>query len=69
MEVILAAAFSAVIIFITIFSMIKILNIAYKRGEISLRKYKVFVIISIVIGIFAVIVLYYGYQIIFEAVL
>ncbi|MBP1969855.1 hypothetical protein J2Z83_001963 [Virgibacillus natechei] len=50
MEVILISIFSAIIIFITVYSMIKVLNIAYKRGEITLKKFRFLVTFSIVIG-------------------
>jgi hypothetical protein len=66
MEVILTSVFSAIIIFITVFSMMKVFSIAYKRNEISLRKYIVFSTSSIVIGVTVASVLPFGYQKIFE---
>jgi high-affinity Fe2+/Pb2+ permease len=62
MEVILASVFSAIIIFITVFYMIKAFIIAYKRNEISLRKFTVFSTSAIVIGILVASVLPFGYQ-------
>lgn len=66
MEVILTSVFSAIILFITVFSMIKVFMIAYKRNEISLRKFIVFSTTSIVIGSIIAIVLPFGYQKIFD---
>ncbi|MGE7186834.1 hypothetical protein ACQKKK_23585 [Peribacillus sp. NPDC006672] len=62
MEVILASVFSAIIIFITVYSMIKVLIIGYKRNEISLRKFIIFATSSIVIGLIVASVLPFGYQ-------
>ena len=69
MEVILINIFSAIIIFITIYSMIKVFNIAYQREEISLRKFKVLVTSSIAIGLFIASILPFGYKKIFDAIL
>ena len=66
MEVILTSVFSAIIIFITVFSMIKAFMIAYKRNEISLRKFIVFSTSSIVIGVIVASILPFGYLKIFE---
>lgn len=66
MEVILTSVFSAIILFITVFSMIKVFMIAYKRNEISLREFIVFSTTSIVIGSIIAIVLPFGYQKIFD---
>lgn len=66
MEVFLTSVFSAIILFITVFSMIKVFVIAYKRNEISLRKFIVFSTTSIVIGSIIAIVLPFGYQKIFD---
>ncbi|WP_338452867.1 hypothetical protein R4Z09_13970 [Niallia oryzisoli] len=60
MEVIVASAFSALIIFITVFSIIKVLLIAFRRNEISLRKSIMYAIISVVIGLLVVTVLPFG---------
>ena len=66
MEVILTSVFSAIIIFITVFFMIKAFIIAYKRNEISLRKFIVFSTSSIVIGVIVAFVLPFGYLKIFD---
>ncbi|WP_153125456.1 hypothetical protein [Peribacillus tepidiphilus] len=66
MEVILTSVFSAIIIFITVFFMMKAFIIAYKRNEISLRKFIVFSTSSIVIGTLVASVLPFGYQRIFD---
>lgn len=62
MEVILASVFSAIIIFITVFYMIKVFNMAFKRNEISLHKLIIFSTSSIVIGLLVALVLPFGYQ-------
>lgn len=66
MEVILASVFSAIIIFITIFSMVKVFIIALRRNEISLRKCIIFANSSIVICLIIASVLPLGYQKIIE---
>ncbi|WP_078378703.1 hypothetical protein [Sutcliffiella halmapala] len=66
MEVILVSIFSAIIIFITVFFMMKAFIIAYKRNELSLRKFIVLSNSSIVIGILVASVLPFGYQGIFD---
>ncbi|WP_041964194.1 hypothetical protein [Mesobacillus selenatarsenatis] len=62
MEVILASVFSAIIIFITVFSMVKVLIIAFNRKEISFRKLIIFSTSSIVIGLLVAYLLPFGYQ-------
>ncbi|MGM7636679.1 hypothetical protein [Bacillus sp. Hm123] len=62
MEVILTSVFSAIIIFITVFFMMKAFLIAYKRNEISLRKLITFSTSSIVIGILVASALPFSYQ-------
>ncbi|TKC19976.1 hypothetical protein FA727_10710 [Robertmurraya kyonggiensis] len=66
MEVLLTSIFSAIIIFITIFSLMKAFIIAYKRNEISLRRFIVYSTSSIVIGIIVASLLPFGYQKIFD---
>lgn len=66
MEVLLTSIFSAIIIFITIFSLMKAFIIAYKRNEISLRRFIVYSMSSIVIGIIVASLLPFGYQKIFD---
>ena len=62
MEVLLTGVFSAIIIFITVFFMIKVLIIAYKRNEISRRKLIVYSTSCIVIGFTVASVLPFGFQ-------
>ncbi|WP_342429703.1 hypothetical protein [Neobacillus sp. FSL H8-0543] len=69
MEVILISLFSAIIIFMTVYSIIKVIIIAYKRKEITLRRFEVLVTLSILIGLFVASILPFGYQKIFEAIL
>ena len=69
MELILISIFSAIIIFITVYSMIKALNIAYKREEISLRKCRLLVTSSIIIGLLVSSILPFVYQKIIDAIL
>ncbi|PFG12257.1 hypothetical protein [Bacillus sp. es.036] len=69
MEVFLISFFSAVIIYITVHSIIQALNIALNRNEISKRKYCLFMAISIFIGTFVAVVLPFGYQRLFDAIL
>ncbi len=69
MLVILMSIFSAIIIYITVFSIIKVLIIAYKREEITFRKFVGLVISSIVIGLFTASILPFGYQKIFDIIL
>jgi formate hydrogenlyase subunit 3/multisubunit Na+/H+ antiporter MnhD subunit len=66
MEVIAASLFSALIILITVFAMVKVLLIAYKRKEISQRKLIIYTTTSIIIGFTISILLPYGYQEIFD---
>jgi hypothetical protein len=66
MEVILITIFSAIILFITVFYMMKAFIIAYKRNEISLRKFIILSTTSIVIGVLVASVLPFGYQEIFD---
>ncbi|KZM54385.1 hypothetical protein A3Q35_01880 [Aeribacillus pallidus] len=66
MEVMAASVFSAIIIFITVFSMIRVFIIAFKRKEISLRKFIIFTISSIVTGLIIASVLPFVYQKIFH---
>ena len=69
MEVFLISFFSAVIIYITVHSIIKALNIALNRNEISKRKYRLIMAISIFIGTFVAVILPFGYQRLFDAIL
>jgi hypothetical protein len=68
MEVFLASAFSALIIAITVFSMIKVLMIAYKRKELTLRKFIIYTAAAVMIGLLTASVLPVGYQKIFSLI-
>ena len=57
MELILINVFSAVIVGITIFSIIKVLRLAYKRGELNGRKFRLYTLLSAGTGILAIYVL------------
>jgi len=66
MEVFTASIFSALIILITVFSMVKVLLIAYKRKEISQRKLIIYAATAITVGLTLSFVLPFGYQKIFD---
>lgn len=66
MEVFLISFFSAAIIFITVFYIIKALVVAFKSDEISLRKFVIFSSFSIGISVIIVSILPFGYQKIFD---
>ncbi|EDL66634.1 hypothetical protein BSG1_04740 [Bacillus sp. SG-1] len=54
--------FSAILIFITVFSLIKVFIIAFNRKEISLHKLIVLAASSIIIGLLVISTLPFGYQ-------
>ncbi|MEJ9230133.1 hypothetical protein LAV79_11705 [Peribacillus butanolivorans] len=58
----IASVFSAIIIVITVYSMVKVCLIAYNRNEISLRKFIIFTTSLIVIVLIVASVLPFGYQ-------
>lgn len=66
MEDFLISFFSAAIIFITVFYIIKALVVAFKSDEISLRKFVIFSSFSIGISVSIVSILPFGYQKIFD---
>ena len=66
MEVIATSIFSALIILITVFAMVKVLLIAYKRKEITQRKLILYSATSIIIGATISMFLPYGYQRVFD---
>ncbi|PLR92007.1 hypothetical protein [Bacillus sp. T33-2] len=68
MEVLITitSVFSALIIMMTVYNMMKVLLIAYKRKEISGRKFIIFGAIAIVTGFIVASVLPYGYTIFVE---
>ncbi|MED3623045.1 hypothetical protein [Neobacillus thermocopriae] len=66
MEVIITSVCSAIIIFITVFYMLKAFKIAYKRNEISFQKFIFISISSIITGVIIASVFPIGYQKIFD---
>ena len=66
MEVILAVTYSAIIIFMTIFFILKACIIAYTRNDLSLRKLIVVSSSSITIGIIVIGVLPFIYEKIYD---
>nr|WP_246231613.1 hypothetical protein [Sporosarcina jiandibaonis] len=69
MEWILISIFSAIIIFMTVYSLIKVFNIAYKRRELSLRKFRLLVTASFLAGLLVGSILPFFYQKIFDGIL
>jgi hypothetical protein len=69
MPVILMSIFSAIIIFMTVFTMMKALSIAYQRKDISILKYRVLAASFIVVGTLVASFLPFGYQKIVEIIL
>ncbi|RIW30373.1 hypothetical protein D3H55_16680 [Bacillus salacetis] len=65
----LMSLFSAIIIVMTVHSIIKVLNIALKRKEISRRKYWLWFASSIGIGVVTASLLPFGYHKIIEMIL
>lgn len=61
MEVILMSIFSAIIIFLTVYSITKALMISYKRSDITLRKFRVLLTTTIAIGLLVASALPFGY--------
>lgn len=47
----LFSVFAAIIMFITVFSIVKVLHIAYKNQEITKKKFQVFSTLSILLGL------------------
>ncbi|MEI2464935.1 hypothetical protein NQZ71_11030 [Niallia taxi] len=68
MELILASIFSALIIVMTVFFLLKVFLIAYKRKEISKRKCFLYAAVTIVISFFLVAALPFVFQSILELV-
>ena len=69
MEVILTSIFSTFIIFMCVFQIVRALGIAYRREEITFRKYIMDTITSVLIGLFTSLILPIGYQKIFEMII
>ncbi|MGM0751896.1 MAG: hypothetical protein ACQET6_08175 [Bacillota bacterium] len=65
MEVYIITFFSIIIIYRTVHSMIKLFTIAYKRQELSRRKYRWMVTISILTGMTIVSILPFTFQALF----
>ena len=66
MEVFLIAAFSTIIIMMTVFVIIKACFTGYKRNDISFRKFILLSSTSAVIGCLVSFVLPFGYEKIFD---
>ncbi len=69
MEVILTSIFSAFIIFMCVFQIIRALGIGYKRKEITYGKYIIYIILSVMIGLLIALILPFVYQKIFELIM
>jgi hypothetical protein len=65
----LISFFSAIIIVMTVHSIIKVLNIALKRNELSKRKYRILIASSIGIGVVTASILPFGYHKPFEMIM
>ncbi|EJQ49476.1 hypothetical protein IEQ_02931 [Bacillus cereus BAG6X1-2] len=66
MEIFLVAAFSTIIIMMTVFVIIKACFTGYKRNDISFRKFILLSSTSVVIGCLVSFVLPFGYEKIFD---
>lgn len=69
MPVIIASIFSALIVFITVFGIIKVLHIGYTRKEINYRKFIVYVSSAVVVGGIITITIPFAYEKIYTWVL
>lgn len=70
MELIITTSiFSFIIIFITVFQMIRVYGIAYKRAELTTQKYIFLTIITSVTGVIIASMLPVVYQILFDFIL
>ena len=65
----IASIFSALIVFITVFGIIKVVHSGYTRKEINYRKYIVYVSSSVVVGGIITITIPFAYEKIFIWVL
>ncbi|WP_083633474.1 hypothetical protein [Alkalihalophilus pseudofirmus] len=68
-EILLFCAFSAVIVFITVFYMVKVLKIALSKEEISRRKFMILSCAFVTGGVFVVFIIYYLAQPVFRLLL
>lgn len=62
MPVILASIFSAIIILITVYHILKVLTIAHKRKEITQRKFIIIAASSVLTALAVSSILPFGYQ-------
>jgi len=62
MEVIIVSIASAIIVFITVYYLIKVFTLAYKKEEMNFGKFMVWVMSSIVVGLFLIVTLHLCYQ-------
>ena len=69
MEAILATIYSTIILIMTVYFIVKMLNIAYKRNEITIRKFILITTASITIGITLSVLSLYMYQTLFGLLL
>ncbi|MFK3938019.1 hypothetical protein ACI2JA_11005 [Alkalihalobacillus sp. NPDC078783] len=69
MEAILATIYSTIILIMTVYFIVKMLNIAYKRNEITIRKFILIATASITIGITLSVLSLYMYQTLFGLLL
>lgn len=61
MEVTLLSIFSAIIILMTVYSMVRVFKIAKKRSDITNNQYKTYVTIAIASGLVMATILPFGY--------
>ncbi|GGD15198.1 hypothetical protein GCM10011389_23580 [Pontibacillus salipaludis] len=61
LEVTLLSIFSAIIILMTVYSMVRVFNIAKKRSDITIVQYKTYVTITIASGLVIATLLPFGY--------
>lgn len=62
MAVILVSIASTIIVFLTVFYLIRLFILAYKKEAINFWKFMVLVISSIVVGLLLAVTLHLGYQ-------
>ncbi|OCA83127.1 hypothetical protein A8F94_18540 [Bacillus sp. FJAT-27225] len=69
MPVILASIFSIFIVFMTVFSIIKVLHIGYNRKEITRQKYIGAAAATFMIGVAVSLLLPIGFQKVFDLIM
>ena len=62
MAVVLVSICATLIIFMTVFKLITVFRVVYKKGEINTSKFIVLATSSIAVGLIISISLYFGYQ-------